>query len=88
MDKLIGLGAFLSAIIEVAKKFNVIPDGYAGLAAAIANVIVFAVAEIAVGVFGVNLGTVDGILGMLASLLLAVAASFATHKLGRAMKVI
>lgn len=77
----------MSAIIEILKKFNLIPDGYAGLLAAVANVIVFAVAEIAIGFFGVDFSTVDGIFGMLAGLLLAIFSSLATHKIGRAMRV-
>jgi len=88
MEELVGLGALLSAIIEVLKKFGVIPDGYAGLAAAIASVIVFAVAEIAVGAFGVELGTLDGILAMLAQIILAIVSSLVTHKSLRAMRVV
>lgn len=88
MEELVGLGALLSAIIEVLKKFGVIPDGYAGLAAAIANVVVFAVAEIAVGAFGVDLSTLDGILAMLAQIILAVVSSLVTHKSLRAMRVV
>jgi len=87
MEQLVGLAALLSAIIEVAKNFGAIPDGYAGLAAAIANVVVFAVAEIAIGFFGVDFTTIDGILMMLAQLLLMVFVSFATHKVGRAMEL-
>ena len=87
MEQLVGLGAFLSAIIEIAKKFGAIPDGYGGLVVAIANVIVFAVAEIVIGYFGVDFSTIDGLLRMLAQLLLAVFASFATHKVARAMEL-
>ena len=87
MEQLVGLGALLSAVIEIAKALELIPDGYAGLAAALANVVVFAVAEIAVGFFGVDLGSVDGVLLMVAQLLLMIFASLATHKLGRAMEI-
>jgi len=87
MEKMVGLGALLAAIIEVLKKLGVIPDGYAGLAAAIANVVVFAVIEIAIGFFDIDLTTLDGILAMIAALVTAIAGSLLTHKAGRAMKV-
>jgi len=87
MQELVGLGAFLSALVEVAKRVGIIPDGYGGLAAVIVNVVVFAIAEIAVGYFGVDLSTLDGILAMAASLVTAIVASLVTHKAGRAMRV-
>lgn len=87
MEELVGLGALLSALIEVAKKLGFIPDGQGGLWVAIANVIVFAVAEVVVGYFGVNLGTIDGILLMLSQILLSIFASFAVHKVARAMEL-
>jgi len=87
MEELVGLGAFLSAVIEIAKKLGWVPDGYGGLLVAVANVIVFAVAEILIGFFGFDFGTVDGVLRMLAQLLLAVFSSFATHKVARSMEL-
>ena len=86
-EVLVGLGAFLAAFIEVLKKFGLIPDGYAGLAAAIANVIVFAVWQIAVDFYGMDLSRLDSWLAMLAKLLLGIFASFATHKGAKAMEI-
>jgi len=85
--ELVGLGAFLGAVIELLKKYGVIPDGYGGLAAAVANVIVYAVWQIAVGFYGADLSQLDSWLGMLAQLLLSIFASVATHKVGREMEL-
>ena len=83
----LGLGAFLSAIVEVLKKFGVIPDGYAGLVAAIISIIVYAAGAM-FGVFPVEWAPLlDGILAMLAQVVLAIAAAWATHKVGRSMRV-
>lgn len=83
---LVGISALLSVLIEIAKKFGIIPDGYAGWAAVFANIIVFAIAAIA-GFLEFDLTAIDGLAMMLAKLLLAVFGSFATHKLGRSMQI-
>jgi len=83
---LVGLAALLAVLIEIAKKFGIMPDGYAGWAAVVANIIVFAVAAIA-GFLEFDLTALDGLFMMLAELLLAVFSSFATHKLGRSMQI-
>ena len=83
---LVGIATLLAVLIEIAKKFGILPDGYAGWAAVIANIIVFAVAAIA-GFLEFDLTAIDGLAMMLAELLLAVFGSFATHKLGRSMQI-
>lgn len=84
---LTGIAAFLAVLIEIAKKFGLVPDGYAGWLAVISNIIVFAVAAIA-GFLEFDLTAIDGLFMMLAQLLLAVLGSFGTHKLLRSMQVV
>ena len=38
LGALVGIAALLAVLIEIAKKFGIIPDGYAGWAAVIANI--------------------------------------------------
>ena len=83
---LAGLAALLAILIEIGKKYNVIPDGYAGWAAVIANIIVFAVAAIA-GYLEFDLTAIDQLLMMLAELLMGIFGSFLTHKFGRALQI-
>lgn len=83
---LAGITAFLAILIEIGKKFNIIPDGYAGWAAVVANIIVFAVAAIA-GYLELDLTAIDGVFMMLAELLAAIFGSLLTHKLGRALQI-
>lgn len=83
---LVGIAALLSVLIEIAKKFGLVPDGYAGWLALAANIIVFAIAAVA-GYLEFDMTAIDGLAMMLAELLLAVLGSFVTHKLGRSMQI-
>lgn len=84
--ELIGLAALLSVVIEILKKYGVIPDGLAGLAAFLANAIVYIVAGLA-GLYGWDMTSLDALFMMLAELLGMVLVSFLTHKVGRAMEL-
>jgi predicted anti-sigma-YlaC factor YlaD len=83
---LAGIAALIAVLIEIAKKFHWIPDGYAGWAAVVANIVVFAIAAVA-GYLEFDLTAFDELCMMLAELLLSISGSFATHKLGRNMQI-
>jgi hypothetical protein len=90
MKELVGFAALVSVLIEVLKKFGLVPDGYGGLAAAIGNIIVFAIAAIG-GFYGWDLGGLDSLMAMIAEILAVLVGMFGislvTHKIGKAMEL-
>jgi len=83
----VGLAALVAVLVNVAKHFELIPDGWAGLIAGAVDLIVVLVAVFA-GYVGGDLGSIDGILLTVAEIITATLAlfgvTFAVHKLGRA----
>ena len=86
IEQFVGLGAFVALVINVLKRFGVIPDSWAGFAALVGDLLIM-VAVAITGYFEYDLGSLDSILGMVAELLGLILASFATHQLGRAMEL-
>lgn len=83
---LAGLSALVSTAIEILKNLNAIPDGKAGLAAAIGNIAVYAVMVLG-QLYEVDLQRWDAVAEQLVVLIGMVAGSYLTHKLGRSMKL-
>jgi len=83
--ELAGFAALIAAIIEVLKRFG-LPDGKAGLAAVIGNIVVYAIGQFG-GFYGWNLSRLDNFAAMLAEIILTLVGMFVvslvTHKAGR-----
>jgi hypothetical protein len=88
----LGLGGAVSVLVQILKKFGIVPDGAGGTAATAINVVVFAVLIGLNTIFGVDLGG-DGAQGVFdiiargAQLIASILASFGTFGTLRANKV-
>ena len=80
----VGLAALVTVIINIFKKFNIIPDGWGGFAALIGDLLLMVIAAVA-GYFEFDLSGIDAIAALVAQLLVLVLGSFGVHWLGRKM---
>lgn len=81
LKALVGLAALVTVIVNVLKKFNVIPDGWGGFAALVGDLLLMVIGALA-GYFEYDLGSVDAIAALVAQLLALALGSFLTHSLG------
>jgi hypothetical protein len=83
---LAGISTLVSLAVDLLKKNNVIPDGYGGVAAALGDITVFALATLG-QVYNVDIQTWDDVASQLVVIVGMVGTSFVTHKLGRNMEI-
>ena len=86
IEQFVGLGAFVALVINVLKRFGVIPDNWAGFAALVGDLLIMVVVAIT-GYLEYDLSSIDAILGLIAQLLALLLTSFVAHRLGRAMEL-
>lgn len=86
----VGLAALVAILVNIAKHFGWIKDGWAGVTAGVVDLIVILVAVVA-GYMGIDLGSVDAVLLTVAKIITATLAlfgiTFIVHNLGRAAEV-
>jgi len=96
LEQAVGLGALVSVLVGIVKKFHLIPDGYAGVVAVVGNSVIFAFLEISKALCAVpdaycpDVAQWDSVAGALAALAALVipylaqnAASLAAHVVAR-----
>jgi len=83
---LAGISTLVSLAVDLLKKNDIIPDGYGGVAAALGDITVFALATLG-QVYSVDIQTWDDVASQIVVIVGMVGTSFVTHKLGRNMEI-
>jgi len=83
---LAGISTLVSLAVDLLKKNDIVPDGYGGVAAALGDITVFALAALS-QVYSVDIQTWDDVASQIVVIVGMVGTSFVTHKLGRNMEI-
>jgi len=80
LEELAGFALLLTTLIEIGKRLGLIPDGMAGLAAVIADIVLYILVQLVAGYFGVDLTAWDNVARVLAELLAGFFLAVGMHK--------